>query len=122
MIPGAGGTQRLARTVGKALTMQLVLTGQPISAQAALAAGLVVEVDEPESALARAIEIASIIAGKPALAVRLAKEAVLRACETPLAEGLAAEKQACTLLAASHDRNEGIAAFLEKRTPNFTGR
>jgi len=72
MIPGAGGTQRLARTVGKSLTMQMVLTGQPISAQAALAAGLVVEVDEPESALARAVEIASIIAGKPALAVRLA--------------------------------------------------
>ena len=122
MIPGAGGTQRLARTVGKALTMQMVLTGVPISAQAALAAGLVVEVDEPESALARAIEIASIIACKPALAVRLAKEAVLRAFETPLTEGLAAERQAFALLASSHDRNEGIAAFLEKRTPNFTGR
>ena len=119
MIPGAGGTQRLARTVGKALTMQMVLTGQPISAQAALAAGLVVEVDEPESALARAVEIASIIATKPALAVRLAKEAVLRAFETPLTEGLAAEKQAFALLAASHDRNEGIAAFLEKRTPDI---
>jgi enoyl-CoA hydratase len=122
MIPGAGGTQRLARTIGKALTMQMVLTGQPISAQTALAAGLVVEVDEPESALARAVEIASIIATKPALAVRLAKEAVLRAYESPLSEGLAAERQAFALLAASHDRNEGIAAFLEKRPPNFTGR
>jgi enoyl-CoA hydratase len=122
MIPGAGGTQRLARTIGKALTMQMVLTGQPIGARAALAAGLVVEVDEPESALARAVEIASIIATKPALAVRLAKEAVLRAYETPLSEGIAAERQAFALLAASHDRNEGIAAFLEKRTPNFFGR
>jgi len=122
MIPGAGGTQRLARTIGKALTMQMVLTGLPISAQRALAAGLVVEVDEPESALARAVEIASIIAAKPALAVRLAKEAVLRAFETPLTEGLAAEKQAFALLAASHDRNEGIAAFLEKRSPVFTDR
>ncbi len=122
MIPGAGGTQRLARTVGKALTMQMVLTGLPIGAQAALAAGLVVEVDEPESALARAIEIASIIATKPALAVRRAKEAVLRAYELCLTEGIAAEKQAFAQLAASHDRNEGIAAFLEKRKPEFTGR
>ncbi len=122
MIPGAGGTQRLARTVGKSLTMQMVLTGQPIDAQAALAAGLVVEVVEPAAALARAVEIASIIAAKPALAVRLAKEAVLRAYESPLAEGLAAERQAFALLAASHDRNEGIAAFLEKRPPHFTGR
>src|SRR5512143_2587313 len=64
MIPGAGGTQRLARIAGKALTMQMCLTGRPIGAQVALAAGLVVEVDEPESALARAVEIASIIAAK----------------------------------------------------------
>lgn len=122
MIPGAGGTQRLARVAGKSLAMLMVLTGWPIDAQAALAAGLAVEVDEPESALARAVEIASVIATKPALAVRLAKEAVLRAYEAPLAEALAAERQAFALLAASHDRNEGIAAFLEKRSPRFTGR
>jgi len=121
MIPGAGGTARLARTAGKALTMQMVLTGQPIGADAALAAGIAVEVDEPESALARAIELASVIAAKPPLAVRLAKEAVLRAFEVPLTDALAAERQAFALLAASHDRNEGIAAFLEKRAPNFTG-
>jgi enoyl-CoA hydratase len=122
LIPGAGGTARLARTCGKGLTMQMVLTGQPISAQAALAAGIAVEVDEPESALARAVELATIIARKPPLAVRLAKEAVLRAFEAPLAEALAAERQAFALLASSHDRNEGIAAFLEKRSPRFTGR
>jgi len=122
MIPGAGGTARLARSAGKALAMQMVLTGQPIDAKAALAAGIAVEVDEPESALARAVELASIIAAKPPLAVRLAKEAVLRAFETPLSEALVAEKQAFALLAASHDRNEGIAAFLEKRAPNFIGR
>ena len=121
MIPGAGGTARLARTLGKALTMQMVLTGQPISAQAALAAGIAVEVDEPESALARAVELASIMAAKPPLAVRLAKEAVLRAFELPLTEALVAERQAFALLAASDDRNEGIAAFLEKRAPKFTG-
>jgi enoyl-CoA hydratase len=122
LIPGAGGTGRLARTCGKALTMQLVLTGQPISAQAALAAGIAVEVDEPESALARAVELASVIAAKPPLAVRLAKEAVLRAFDLPLTEAIAAERAAFALLAASHDRNEGIAAFLEKRPPKFTGR
>jgi enoyl-CoA hydratase len=122
MIPGAGGTQRLARCAGKGLTMQLVLTGQPIDARTALAAGLVAEVDEPESALARAVEIATIIAAKPPLAVRAAKAAVLRAFELPLAAGLAAEKEAFAALAATHDRNEGIAAFLEKRPPRFTGR
>jgi len=122
MIQGAGGTQRLARVAGKALAMLMVLTGRPIDAKAALAAGIAVEVDEPESALARAVEIATVIAAKPALAVRLAKEAILRAYEAPLAEALAAERQAFALLAASHDRNEGIAAFLEKRPPQFTGR
>jgi len=122
MIPGAGGTQRLARAAGKALAMQMVLTGRPIDAATALAAGLVCEVDEPESALARAIELASIIATKPPLAVLAAKAAVLRAWEMPLAEGLAAEKKAFADLAATHDRNEGIAAFLEKRPPRFTGR
>jgi enoyl-CoA hydratase len=122
MLPGAGGTARLARTVGKALAMQMVLTGQPIDARDALAAGIAVEVDEPESALARAVELASVIAAKPPLAVRLAKEAVLRAFESPLSEALAAEKQAFALLAASDDRREGIAAFLEKRPPRFSGR
>jgi enoyl-CoA hydratase len=122
LIPGAGGTGRLARTVGKALTMQMVLTGQPIDARTALAAGIAVEVDEPESALARAVEIAAVIATRPPLAVRFAKEAVLRAFESPLSEALVAEKQAFAVLAASHDRDEGIAAFLDKRPPRFTGR
>ena len=122
LIPGAGGTARLARTCGKALAMQMVLTGQPIAAPAALAAGIAVEVDEPESALARAVELAATIAAKPPLAVRLAKEAVLRAFETPLSEALAAERQAFALLAASEDRREGIAAFLAKRPAKFTGR
>jgi len=122
MIPGAGGMQRLARVAGKALAMLLVLTGQPIGAQSALAAGIVVEVDEPESALARALEIASIIAAKPPLAVRLAKQAILRAYDAPLAEALAADRQAFALLAATDDRNEGIAAFFEKRPPRFNGR
>jgi enoyl-CoA hydratase len=114
--------QRLTRVAGKALAMQMCLTGRPISAQAALAAGLVVEVVEPESAIARAIEIATIIATKSPLAARLAKEAVLRAFDTPLAAALAADRHAFALLASSEDRNEGIAAFLEKRQPSFRGR
>jgi enoyl-CoA hydratase len=122
MIPGAGGMQRLARVAGKGLAMQLCLTGRPIGAQAALAAGIVVEVAEPESALSRAVEIASIIATKSPLAVRLAKEGVLRAFDAPLSVALAADRQAFALLAASEDRNEGIAAFLEKRPPRFIGR
>jgi enoyl-CoA hydratase len=122
LIPGAGGTGRLARTCGKALAMQMVLTGQPIDATRAVAAGLAVEVHEPERALERAVEIAVSVAAKPPLAVRLAKEAVLRAFEVPLSEALAAERQAFALLAASDDRNEGIAAFLEKRAPVFRGR
>ncbi len=121
MIPGAGGTQRLPRIAGKPLAMQMVLTGQPIDARAALAAGIVCEVDEPESALARAIEIATQIATRPPLAARAAKAAVLRAFELPLQEGLVREREAFAALAATHDRNEGIAAFLEKRPPRFTG-
>jgi enoyl-CoA hydratase/carnithine racemase len=91
-------------------------------AATALAAGIAVEVDEPESAISRALEIASVLAAKPALALREAKAAVLRAFESPLAEGLAADRQAFALLAASADRNEGIAAFLEKRPAHFTGK
>lgn len=122
LIPGAGGTQRLTRLVGKPLAMKMILTGEPIDAASALAAGLVSEVVPPERVVERAVAIASVIAAKPALAVRLAKEAVQRAYELPLSEGLDAERKVFALLASSHDRNEGIAAFLEKRPPRFQGR
>ena len=101
---------------------EMVLTGQPIDARVALAAGIVIEVDEPESAVARAVELATIIASKPPLVVPLAKEAVLPAFEAPLSEALVGERQAFALVAASEDRNEGIAAFLDKRLPKFSGR
>lgn len=122
IIPGAGGTQRLLRTIGKSMAMQLVLSGEFISAQQALNLGLISEVTIPERTLARATELAKKIATKPPIAVRLAKEALLKAYETTLESGLNLERKSFTLLAATEDRNEGIAAFMEKRKPNFTGK
>lgn len=122
IIPGAGGTQRLLRTVGKSLAMQMVLSGEFISAAQARDFGLVSEVTIPERTLARATELARKIASKPPLAVRQAKEVLLKAYDTTLESGLSLERKAFTLLAATEDRNEGIAAFMEKRKPNFTGK
>lgn len=122
LVPGAGGMGRLTRIIGKSLALRMVLTGQPIDAQTALAAGLIAEIQAPELVLARALELAAVVAAKPPLAVRLAKASVLRALDVSLTETLAAERQAFAVLAASEDRREGIAAFLDKRPPKFTGR
>lgn len=122
IIPGAGGTQRLVRIAGKALAMKMVLSGEPISARDALAAGILAEVTQPEACFERALEMAQTIAAKAPLALRLAKECVLQAFETSLQQGLELERRAYLLLAATEDRQEGIAAFLEKRRPTFTGR
>lgn len=122
IIPGAGGTQRLIRTVGKSMAMQLVLSGEFISAAQARDFGLVSEVTIPERSLERATELARKIATKPPIAVRQAKEVLLKAYDTTLDSGLSLERKAFTLLAATEDRNEGIAAFMEKRKPNFTGK
>lgn len=122
IIPGAGGTQRLVRVTGKSRAMQMVLCGEPIDAATALQCGVVSEVLPPPDVLPRALALARAIAGKAPLAVRAAKEAVLMAYETGLAQALDAERKAFLLLAASHDRNEGIAAFLEKRPPRYEGR
>ena len=121
IMPGAGGTQRLLRAVGKSLAMQMVLTGEPIDARQAQLARLVSEVTEPELTVERALAIAQRIASKAPLAVRLAKEALLKAQDTDLASGLRFERHAFTLLAGTQDRAEGIAAFQEKRQPRFTG-
>jgi enoyl-CoA hydratase len=121
-MPGAGGTQRLLRAVGKSLAMQMVLTGEAIDARHALRAGLVSEITEPEFTVERALHLARLIAGKAPLAVRLAKEALLKAMDTDLASGLRFERQAFTVLAGTRDRDEGIRAFQDKRSPSFTGR
>lgn len=122
IIPGAGGTQRLIRTIGKSMAMQLVLSGEFISAEKAQSLGLISEVTIPERSLERATELARKIATKPPIAVKLAKESLLKAYETTLESGLNLERKSFTLLAATQDRNEGIAAFMEKRKPNFTGK
>jgi enoyl-CoA hydratase len=122
IIPGAGGTQRLTRAVGKALAMDMVLTGRRLSAAEALAAGLVARVVPPERWLAEAQAVAAEIAAKAPLAQRLASEAVDRAFETALTVGLDYERRSLELALASADAREGLAAFVEKREPHFEGR
>ncbi|MFJ4156190.1 2,3-dehydroadipyl-CoA hydratase PaaF [Pseudomonas sp. NPDC089752] len=122
IIPGAGGTQRLLRAVGKPLAMQMVLTGEAIDASHALQAGLISEITQPELTVERALQVARSIAAKAPLAVRLAKEALLKAGDTDLASGLRFERHAFTLLAGTADRDEGIRAFQEKRPAQFKGR
>ena len=122
IIPGAGGTQRWPRTSGKALAMEVMLTGAAITAQRAYEVGLVNKVVPSEMTIEIAKRTAREIAAKPPLAVRLAKEAVLKAFETPLAEGLAAERKSFYFLFATEDQKEGMRAFLEKRKGAFKGR
>jgi enoyl-CoA hydratase len=122
IIPGAGGTQRLTRAVGKSLAMHMVLTGEMIDARTALGAGLVAEVTPPELTVDRALEIAETIASKPPVAVRLAKEAVLKAEEMSLEAALDYERKSFAMLFATEDRREGLKAFVEKRKPDFKGR
>ncbi len=122
IIPGAGGTQRLAAALGKSKAMKLVLGGAFMRADEAAVAGLVAEVVEDTACIGRAVELASTIAAKPPLATRLAKEAVLKACEAPLAAGLDFERKAFALLFATEDHREGVRAFLEKREPVFRGK
>jgi enoyl-CoA hydratase len=122
LIPGAGGTQRLTRTVGKALAMDMILSGRRLSAREALAAGLAARVVAPEAWLEEAKRVAREIAARGPVANRLAKEAVDRAFEGPLSLGLDYERRQLYLAFASEDAKEGITAFLEKRPAEFTGR
>jgi enoyl-CoA hydratase/carnithine racemase len=122
IIPGGGGTQRLARVMGKQRAMELVLTGRRIGAQEAHELGLVTRLASDDGWLDAALELATTVAERPPLAVRLAKQAVLAAEETPLATGLEHERRLYELAMATEDRVEGMTAFLEKRKPEFRGR
>ncbi|MDO8770301.1 MAG: enoyl-CoA hydratase-related protein [Burkholderiaceae bacterium] len=120
-IPGAGGTQRLIRSIGKSKAMSLLLTGDFIDARKACAAGIVAEVTADGQALPTALAMASRIAANSPLAVALAKDAALSSFETPLAQGLEHEKRNFFIALRSADNLEGQAAFLGKRAPSFTG-
>ncbi len=122
IIPGIGGTQRLTRAVGKAKAMEMCLTGRFMDAAEAEAAGLVSRVVPAKDLAREAREAAARIAEKSPLAVRAAKEAVNRAFETSLREGVLFERRQFYALFASEDRAEGMAAFVEKRAPRFRGR
>lgn len=120
-MPGAGGTQRLTRAVGKALAMEMVLTGRFLTANEAFSAGLINKVVPVELYLQEAVKLAQAVAAMSPVAVKLAKEAVLQAFSGTLEEGLLFERKNFYLTFASKDQKEGMAAFIEKRPPNFTG-
>jgi enoyl-CoA hydratase len=122
IIPGAGGTQRWPRTAGKYAAMEAMLSGQPVTARRAYELGLVNKVVPAEMTVEVAKRTARGLAEKPPLALRMAKEAVLKAFESPLHEGLAAERQSFYFLFSTEDQKEGMHAFLEKRKGVFKGR
>lgn len=122
IIPGAGGTQRLARTVGKYLAMEMVLNDRRLSAEEAARFGLVNRVVPVERYLQEALELARQIAQRAPLAVRLGKEAVQFALESSLSAGLQHERRLFYLLFSTEDQKEGMQAFLEKRSPRWKGR
>jgi enoyl-CoA hydratase len=122
IIPGAGGTQRLPRVVGKYKAMEMILTGKSISADEAYRIGLVNHVVPPESLMEEAKKIATDIASKPPISIRSAKEAILKAQDTTLEVGLEFERKAFYMLFATEDGKEGMKAFLEKRKPTFKGK
>ena len=122
VMPGAGGTQRLTRALGKALAMDIILTGRFLTAEEALKYGLVSRVVPVEHFKTEALKVAQKIASKAPVALKLAKEGVLKAFELPLSEGLEFERKLFYTLFATDDQKEGMHAFIEKRKPNFTGK
>lgn len=119
VIPGSGGIQRLQRAVGKFRAMQMTLTGDPVDGRTAAAIGMASQAVPDETVLDRAIEIASTIASRPALAVRQIKESMLAGADAPLETALALDRKALQMLYGSPDQREGMRAFLERRPPVF---
>jgi enoyl-CoA hydratase len=119
VIPGIGGTQRLTRAVGKAKAMDLVLTGRMMDAQEAERSGLVARIVPAANLMEEALKVAETIASMSLPSVLVAKESVNRAFETSLAEGVRFERRVFHALFATEDQKEGMAAFVEKRPPNF---
>ncbi len=122
IIPGAGGTFRLPRLVGVGRAMEMILTGEPVTADEALAMGLVNRVVLAENLMAEVRTLAEALAARPKLALQYAKEAVLRSAEGAMAQALAHESYLHALACGTQDKKEGVASFLEKREPKFTGR
>lgn len=122
VIPGAGGTQRLTRAVGKPIAMEMVLNGRFLSAKEALQYGLVNRVVPVENYLSSALELANQIAERAPLAVQFGKQMVNHVYESFLTDGIADERRTFYLLFSSQDQKEGMAAFIEKRKPNWTGK
>jgi len=122
LIPGGGGTQRLPRLIGESKAMELILTGDMITAEDALRIGLLNQVVAPESLEATTMELANRIAGMSPVALAMAKKAVKNAARMNLATGLEAESDLFALCFASEDKEEGVRAFLEKRKPDFKGK
>ena len=121
-IPGSGGTQRLYRFVGLSWAMQLVLTGEPISAKCAKEIGLVTEVTSPPKLMDRARELAALLGSRAPMAFLAGRDAVLRSTESDLLTGIDYERKLYALITATEDRDEGLAAFREKRSPRYKGR
>ena len=121
IIPGAGATQRLPKLVGIGRAMEMILTGEPVRADQALAMGLVNRVVTADQLMVEVAKLADTLAARPKLALQYAKEAVLRFSEGSLEQGLAHESYLHALACGTNDKKEGIAAFLEKRDPKFTG-
>lgn len=122
VMPGAGGTQRLTRAIGKFKAMEVILSGRFLSAKEAFEAGLVTRVVAKEQYLAEALRLAHEMAKRPPIALKLAKEAILAAHDTTLSQGLEYERRLFYSLFATKDQKEGMKAFMEKRKPRFTGK